>query len=68
MSTFEGKDAAEMVQGYWIIEAGELTGFNRSEMNAVKQFLSKKRRCLSYAVWTQDREFSTKLYHCRNYE
>ena len=42
MSTFEGKDAAEMVQGYWIIEAGELTGFNRSEMNAVKQFLSKK--------------------------
>lgn len=42
LSTFEGKDASELIQGYWIIEAGELTGFNKSEMNAVKQFLSKK--------------------------
>lgn len=41
MATFEGKDAAELVQGYWIIEAGELTGLNKSEMNTVKQFLSK---------------------------
>ena len=41
MGTFEGKDAAEQIQGYWIIEAGELTGMNKSERNAVKQFLSK---------------------------
>lgn len=41
MATFEGKDAAELIQGYWVIEAGELTGMNKSEMNAVKQFLSK---------------------------
>lgn len=41
MATFEGKDAAELIQGYWIIEAGELTGLNKSEMNIVKQFLSK---------------------------
>lgn len=41
MGTFEGKDAAELIQGYWIVEAGELTGMNKSEMNAVKQFLSK---------------------------
>lgn len=41
LSTFEGKDAAELVQGYWIIEAGELAGMNKSEMNTVKQFLSK---------------------------
>lgn len=39
--TFEGKDAAELLQGYWIIEAGELTGMTKSEMNTVKQFLSK---------------------------
>lgn len=39
--TFEGKDAAELLQGYWIIEAGELTGMSKSEMNTVKQFLSK---------------------------
>ena len=41
LGTFEGKDAAELLQGYWIIEAGELTGMTKSEMNAVKQFLSK---------------------------
>lgn len=41
LCTFEGKDAAELLQGYWIIEAGELTGMSRSEMNTVKQFLSK---------------------------
>lgn len=41
LATFEGKDAAELIQGYWIIEAGELTGMNKSEMNTVKQFLSK---------------------------
>lgn len=42
LCTFEGKDAAELLQGYWIIEAGELTGMSKSEMNTVKQFLSKE--------------------------
>lgn len=42
LTTFDGKDAMEQVQGNWIIEAGELAGFNRSEMNAVKNFLSKQ--------------------------
>lgn len=41
LATFEGKEAAELVQGYWILEAGELAGMNKSEMNTVKQFLSK---------------------------
>lgn len=41
LATFEGKDAAELLQGYWILEAGELTGMTKSEMNTVKQFLSK---------------------------
>lgn len=41
LCTFEGKDAAELLQGYWIIEVGELTGMTKSEMNTVKQFLSK---------------------------
>lgn len=72
LSTFEGKDAAELLQGYWIVEAGELTGLNRSEMNDVKQFLSKKediyrapygrrtdnypRRCIIVGT-TNDKEF-----------
>lgn len=41
LETFEGKEAAEMIRGVWINEIGELSGMNRSEMGAVKQFLSK---------------------------
>lgn len=41
LTTFEGKDAAELIQGVWIVEVGELTALNRQETNAVKQFLSK---------------------------
>ena len=42
LTTFEGKDAAEMLQGVWIIEVGELTAMNKKDTNAVKQFLSKR--------------------------
>lgn len=41
LTTFEGKDAAELVQGIWIVEVGELTAMSRQETNSVKQFLSK---------------------------
>jgi predicted P-loop ATPase len=41
LQTFEGKEASEMIQGTWINEIGELNGLNRSETNAVKQFLSR---------------------------
>ena len=41
LSTFEGKEACEMIQGSWLIELQELNGLNKSEENAVKQFLSK---------------------------
>ncbi|MCI8506859.1 MAG: virulence-associated protein E [Lachnospiraceae bacterium] len=40
--TFEGKDAAELIQGTWINEVGELTAMTRQETNTVKQFLGKK--------------------------
>ncbi|TYQ14769.1 UNVERIFIED_CONTAM: putative P-loop ATPase and inactivated derivatives [Acetivibrio alkalicellulosi] len=42
LNTVEGKEAAELLQGVWIIELGELSGLNRSETNAVKHFLSKQ--------------------------
>ena len=42
LTTFEGKDAAEMIQGTWINEVGELTAMTRQETSAVKQFLSKQ--------------------------
>lgn len=41
LSSFEGKEAAELLQGVWINEVGELNGLNKAETNAVKQFLSK---------------------------
>jgi putative DNA primase/helicase len=72
LQTFEGKEASEMIQGVWINEIGELSGFNRSETNAVKQFLSRSediyrepfgkrtnpypRRCVFFGT-TNDSEF-----------
>lgn len=41
LTSFEGKEAAEVIQGSWLIEVGELNAMNRSEINAVKQFLSR---------------------------
>jgi putative DNA primase/helicase len=42
LATFTGKEAAEMLQGVWINEIGELTALSRQETGAVKQFLSKR--------------------------
>ena len=72
LTTFEGKEASEMIQGVWINELGELNGLSRSETNAVKQFLSRTddiyrepygrrtgtypRRCVFFGT-TNDSEF-----------
>lgn len=42
LTTFEGKEAAEMLQGTWINEIGELSAMSKNETSAVKQFLSKR--------------------------
>ena len=41
LTSFEGKDASEMIQGTWINELGELSTLNHSETNIAKQFLSR---------------------------
>lgn len=41
LTSFEGKDAAELIQGKWIVEVGELSALWNREINAIKQFLSK---------------------------
>ena len=41
LTTFEGKEAAELIQGTWINEVGELTAFTKQETQTIKQFLSK---------------------------
>lgn len=40
--TFEGKEAMETIQGTWLNEVGEMQAMERSEINAVKAFLSKQ--------------------------
>jgi putative DNA primase/helicase len=42
LDTFEGKEAAELIQGMWIIELGELAALNRSDMEQVKHFITKQ--------------------------
>lgn len=39
--TFEGKEAAELIQGVWISELGELASLNKSVSEIAKQFLSR---------------------------
>lgn len=41
MQSFNGKDAAEVIQASWIIEIGELVAMSKSETNRIKQFLSQ---------------------------
>ena len=41
LTTFEGKEAAELIQGTWIDEVGELSAFTKQETQVIKQFLSK---------------------------
>lgn len=42
LNTFDGKEAAESIQGSWIVEAGEMAGYSKAEENVVKQFLSRQ--------------------------
>ena len=42
VSTIEGKEGMQSVQGCWIIEMGELTATKRSEATMVKAFISRQ--------------------------
>lgn len=39
--SFKGKETSELIQGYWIVELGELKGLSRAEDADIKQFLSR---------------------------
>ncbi len=72
LQSFEGKDAAELIQGKWINEIPELAAFSKSETNKIKMFITKqedhfraayarnpitrKRRCIFIGT-TNDDEF-----------
>jgi hypothetical protein len=40
--TLSGKDAYEQLQGYWIIEMGEMAAARKAELEQIKQFISKQ--------------------------
>ena len=42
LENFDGKEAAVTIQGTWINELGELSGMSKSELTAIKHFLTKQ--------------------------
>lgn len=40
--TMSGKEAYEQLQGFWIIELGEMAAARKSEVEQIKQFISKR--------------------------
>ncbi len=55
---FKGKDVAEGLQGRWIIEIGELDAMKRSEVETVKNFLSKRVDIFRMAYGRRSDEYS----------
>jgi predicted P-loop ATPase len=57
LSTMQGKEACELLQGYWIVELSEMTAVRKSEMDQIKQFISKTtdNYRAAYARTTKDR-------------
>lgn len=41
LESFEGKDAAELLQGVWLVEVGEMSAYNKSDLNTIKGFLTR---------------------------
>lgn len=41
LSAMDGKNAFEQLQGFWILEVAELSAMKRSEIEAVKNFITK---------------------------
>lgn len=56
MTTMQGKESLEQLQGVWIMEVGELAGMRKAEVEAIKLFLSKRtdRFRPAYGRRTQD--------------
>jgi putative DNA primase/helicase len=42
LKTFDGKEAAEILQGNWILEVAEMHAYNRSDREVMKGFLSRR--------------------------
>lgn len=72
LTTMQGKEAYEQIQGFWIIEIAEMSAMKKSEVESIKNFISKsedayraaygrhieshKRQCVFFAT-TNNYEF-----------
>ena len=57
MTTVQGKEAYEQLQGVWIMEVGELAGMRKAEVEAIKLFLSKQSDRFRPAYGRRTQEF-----------
>jgi predicted P-loop ATPase len=57
MTTVQGKEAYEQLQGVWIMEMGELAGLRKAEVEATKLFLSKRTDRFRPAYGRRTQEF-----------
>ena len=57
LTTVQGKEAYEQVQGVWILEVGELAGMKKSEVEAIKQFITKRSDRFRPAYGRRTQEF-----------
>ena len=60
LKSFEGREAAEKLQGTWIVEVAELNGFKKSDSEAIKSFITRQvdRYRPPYAKFAVDRKRS----------
>ena len=68
LRTFGDKDSMETIQGTWINEVAEMQAMNKSEVDAVKMFLSKTNDYYraAYAKYTVDRPRQCVFYGTTN--
>jgi len=54
LTTLQGKEAYEQIQGFWLIELGELSALKKAEVETIKLFISKKEDAFrqAYARYT----------------
>ena len=41
-TTVQGREAFEQIQGAWLVEIGELSGFKKAEVETIKHYISKR--------------------------
>lgn len=57
LTSFDGKEAIEAMQGAWIIELPELQGFGKTEIEHLKAFISRRRDKARMAYARRQQEF-----------